>query len=275
MFKLLLILLILSVASAKYLYVPSGKQLHQDCVHNIPSHSFSLVNDPSGKSIVTTADGQVLIFPPCPHAPKQLIHGPAWKAWTQYQNPAKITELYGEWTVPPSPFADDGQILYYWNGVEPSDNSAVLQPVLQWGSTPAGGGEYWGVASWYVSSTNAFYTMIMNVNVGDVVTGHNKILNNGSWVITGGKRGSPQTVSLTYRPPRTDYTYAFQVLEAYDIKECQRNYPRSGNIVFDNIFVFVDGNKVPAIWETMTQDTITCNERAGVASPTEVSISWN
>jgi len=177
--------------------------------------------------------------------------------------------------VPPAPAFDDGQILYYWNGVEPSDNSAVLQPVLQWGSTPAGGGAYWGVASWYVSSINAFFTEIMRVNEGDVVTGDNKILSNGSWVITGGKRVSPQTVSLTYKPPRTDYTYAFQVLEAYDIRQCQKDYPKSGNIVFSNIFVVVDGNKVSAVWEAKTQNPLGCNERAGVASPTQVSISWN
>lgn len=78
---------------------------------------------------------------------------------TQYQNPKKVSLLYGEWAVPPAPPANDGQILYFWNGVEPDDNSAVLQPVLQWGSTPAGGGAYWAVASWYFTlppRSNAF-----------------------------------------------------------------------------------------------------------------------
>ena len=34
--------------------------------------------------------------------------------------------------------------------MEPADTSAVLQPVLQWGVSAAGGGNYWAIASWYL-----------------------------------------------------------------------------------------------------------------------------
>jgi len=258
-----------------YLFVPGGRQIHRECVHSIPSHSFSLLKDPvTGKAIVTTADGQVLAFPSCSHAPKPF-HGPAWKAWTQYQVTNKITALYGEWTVPPAPVSSDGQILYFWNGIEPQDNSAVLQPVLQYGRTPAGGGNFWGMASWYVSNIHAFHTQLLPVNPGDVVTGNNQILGNGSWVITGGIRGSSRTVSFTYQPPSSDYTYAYQVLEAYTITNCISEYPQTGAIVFDNISVSVANSTVTPTWEIMTQQPITCKEHAGVASPTEVSIIWN
>ena len=108
----------------------------------------------------------------CAHPP--LTHGAAWKAYTQYHN-SKGMDLYtASWTVPAQPGSDDGQILYYWPGTEPDDNSFVLQvcvclcvcvsvllddnsfvlqPVLQWGNTPAGGGSWWGLASWFVSAS--------------------------------------------------------------------------------------------------------------------------
>jgi hypothetical protein len=65
-----------------------------------------------------------------PHsvAAQQLTHGPAWKAWTQFNATAAVTRLATTWSVPATPKRNDGQILYYWNGVEPLDNSAVLQP---------------------------------------------------------------------------------------------------------------------------------------------------
>lgn len=54
-----------------------------------------------------------------------------WKTWAQYRNPSLITQLNGIWNTPPLPSRTNSQILYFWNGVEPNDNTAVLQPVLQ------------------------------------------------------------------------------------------------------------------------------------------------
>jgi len=267
------LLLVITIAS-EFQIVPRGKHLHQDCIHRIPSYSFELTKDEiSGNTIIVTAEGKSLTFAPCPN-PADLTHGPAWKAWTEYNNPSKVTALYGEWKVPPPPTTSEAQILYYWNGVEPEDNSAVLQPVLQYGLTPAGGGNYWGLASWYVSDSDAFVTQLMRVNPGDVVQGDNLILSNGSWVITGGKLGTTQTVSLVYKPPSNDYTWAYQVLEAYSVANCQVDYPTTGTIVFENIAVKVNGQSVVPTWNTQTKNP-TCKERAGVMSPTEVSISWN
>jgi len=258
-----------------YKIVPGGRVIHDDCVHNIPSRAFLIENDASsGGFYVLTKEGDRLSFPKCPHDPVPY-HGPAWKAWTQYENPSKITSLYGEWQVPPAPPSYLGQILYFWNGIEPEDNSAVLQPVLQYGQTPAGGGSYWGIASWYVSDTDSFSTQVMSLVPGDIVTGENKYLNNGSWVITGSKKDdTTDFVSFTYTPPSADYTWAYQVLEAYTILNCQADYPNTGKIIFDNIVVEVAGSTVTPTWQIMTKDPL-CNENAGIQSPAQVSIMWN
>lgn len=46
-----------------------------------------------------------------------------------------------------------------------------MQPVLQWGSSAAGGGAYWSAACWYVTQQAAFYTQPFNVNPGDSIVG--------------------------------------------------------------------------------------------------------
>ena len=54
-----------------------------------------------------------------------------------------------------------GQTIFLFNGIEPGDFSHILQPVLQWGPSAAGGGASWSVASWYVGGGNAFHTNLV------------------------------------------------------------------------------------------------------------------
>jgi hypothetical protein len=49
----------------------------------------------------------------------------------------------------------------------------ILQPVLQWGPSAAGGGQYWAVASWYADGQGgtSHYSTLVQVNPGDVLVG--------------------------------------------------------------------------------------------------------
>ena len=91
---------------------------------------------------------------PCPfpfYRGSNDTHGSAWKAWAQASAPSggSVTSLNSTWLVPSAPTnPNGGQVLFWWNGMEPQDTSAVLQPVLQWGPSAAGGGNYWAIASW-------------------------------------------------------------------------------------------------------------------------------
>jgi len=179
--------------------------------------------------------------------------------------------LYGTWTVPAAPVQTDAQTLFYWNGVEPADTSAVLQPVLQWGVSAAGGGNYWAIASWLVSSTHStIVSPLLTVESGDVIEGFNEYLSNGTWVITATVQNKNITTSFSYTP-RQDFTIAYEVLEAYTISECT-DYPKAGVISFDNIKVEAGGDTVTPQWEADTQQPITCQEHAKIVSPTEVQI---
>jgi hypothetical protein len=53
----------------------------------------------------------------------------------------------------------------------PADGSAIIQPVLQWGPSYAGGGPYWTIGSWYVEGGNAAHSGLAQVNVGDRIAG--------------------------------------------------------------------------------------------------------
>lgn len=62
-----------------------------------------------------------------------------------------------------------GGTNYYFPGlVDSSSPNAILQPVLQFGESNAGGGDYWAIASWYVEKNGTTYaTYVSGVNQGD------------------------------------------------------------------------------------------------------------
>jgi hypothetical protein len=49
---------------------------------------------------------------------------------------------------------------------------SIIQPVLQWGSSAAGGGPYWAIASWFVGGAHTVYSELKIVNAGDTILGN-------------------------------------------------------------------------------------------------------
>jgi len=97
--------------------------------------------------------------------------------------------------------------------------------VLQWGPSAAGGGAYWSVASWYVTSGGqAFHTNLVRVNPGDTLI--------GVMTLTG-QSGSQlsyasefEGIANTRLPVQNiaELTGCNETLEAYGIDACG-NYP--------------------------------------------------
>jgi len=264
--------IVVSALPADYVRVPGGKLFHKECVHRVPNGGHVEVD--SQKNTKITADGETTVHPPCPHPViKEPLHGPAWKAWTEFNNTKPITKLTTQWGIPPPPPSYSGQILYYWNGIEPADNSAVLQPVLQYGDTPAGGGQYWAVASWYVSAVTATFSEPATCVGAASVIGDLAIDSSGQWTITS-ICGSKKT-TLTYTPPDKDYTWAYPcVLEAYSVENCATQYPTSNSLAFNNIMLWVENQQVSPTWKPQTKNN-SCNEHATVTSTSQVAILWN
>jgi hypothetical protein len=139
-----------------------------------------------------------------------------------------IASFTTTWTVPPQPPSQDGQLLYLFNGIEPADGSWILQPVLQWGQSPAGGGNSWAVASWFVEAGpngHAFHTTPVQVNTGDTLVGVMTLAGasaNGVFNYESSFDGIPGT-TLPAKSPQ-QLVWCVQTLEAYGIQQCS-DYP--------------------------------------------------
>jgi hypothetical protein len=66
--------------------------------------------------------------------------GDWWIAYAQWDNDTgtPITSFKTTWVVPQAPLSQDGQLVYFFNGLE--NSTRILQPVLQWGNDGIGGG---------------------------------------------------------------------------------------------------------------------------------------
>ena len=101
--------------------------------------------------------------------------------WVEYatwcycpRGPPAIYQFDAYWHVPQPPSGNDGQTIFLFSALQPNGLSSypLAQPVLQWGSAADGGGAYWTVNSWILTSnTNVMYGTIQNVNAGDTIQG--------------------------------------------------------------------------------------------------------
>ena len=251
-----------------YVLVPGG-YMHRSCVH-------AALGSPLEQARLA----------PCAHpflrsrpgAGVNATHGSAWKAWAQFAQggTASVSSLVSTWAVPGDPTGNEnGVTLFWWNGIEPSDTSAVLQPVIQYGSSAAGGGAYWAYSSWYVSSSHGSqFSPLVRIEVGDVVTGSNVVdAATGTWNITSAAPGRKST-TLSFKPVPGSWATAYHVLEAYGITNNCQDYPAVGSVNFTSISLAFNGKRPvsPIAWVPMTQ-TAGCNEHATAsAAGDEVSI---
>ena len=99
--------------------------------------------------------------------------GSGWITYASWTRPAgqHVALFKTAWTVPPPPATQSGQTVFLFNGIQ--NSSMIYQPVLQWGPSAAGGGNYWAVASWYADGQtgHSFYSSLVRVNPGDVLVG--------------------------------------------------------------------------------------------------------
>jgi len=240
------------------------------CVTVIDHYNFE-IHEKGEEIIVKTPTGEIVVQP-CVGETVGAKHGAAWKAWAQYYDNATITRLYGEWEVPQDPPRASAQTLFYWNGVEPQDTSAVLQPVLQYGSSAAGGGKYWAIASWYVSSHGTIVGKLVPVKTGDKILGLLEVDKTGVWTVNATSTESKASAAIRYTPAANQkFSIAYEVLEAYSITTCDQ-YPTVGAVDFKEITVEAGGKSVVPKWDAQTQNPITCKEHAEVVSPSEVKI---
>jgi hypothetical protein len=99
--------------------------------------------------------------------------GSGWIAFASWSNRTRqpVTRFTTTWTVPAAPSTHSDQTIFLFNGIQ--NSTMIYQPVLQWGSSAAGGGNFWAVASWYADGQDgpASFSTLVRVKPGDTLVG--------------------------------------------------------------------------------------------------------
>ncbi|KAF8912186.1 hypothetical protein CPB84DRAFT_1761523 [Gymnopilus junonius] len=157
------------------------------------------------------------------------------------------------------PANTDGQLLYWFNALVPPSDDAILQPVLQYGVSPAGGGPYYSIASWYLINSNVYFSDLIQVQPGQELTGYMVLVStttSGStteyvWAVYfGGYRGTIITIQTTEQ-----LNWAYEALEIYGTQSTA-DLP-SGNTDMSGISVTYENNESPSSlsWTTISDPT--------------------
>ena len=166
----------LKKAHPGWVQVP-GQIIRPDCVHELPKGArVEVVNDKITGDV--TMGGRVIAhYDACSEPgistrpshnqtrPKAALTPGTGNGWVEaVENDVSLGGsdnldwLSGTWIVPPAP-AVSGGLIYLFNGMEPSSQNWIIQPVLQYGNNGYFGGNYWVISSWMVGPNNyAFYS---------------------------------------------------------------------------------------------------------------------
>jgi hypothetical protein len=148
--------------------------------------------------------------------------------------------LIATWTVPPSPKSNDGQVLFFFPGLEDIYNTqSIIQPVLQWN-------QQWSIASWNCCINGVVANSPgVNVSVGDAIYG--SITNTCSagtiscptWNVLSLDLSTGESTTLNDTPSDgQEFNWAFGgVLEPYYVVRCD-DYPSNRQLSFNNIVLF-------------------------------------
>jgi len=204
--------------------------------------------------------------------------GSGWIAYAYWSNGTGTTfrRFTSKWKVPPSPSssADPLQTIFLFNGIQNTGtNFGILQPVLQWGTSAAGGGPSWSIASWYVTSGGqAFHTQLVPVSEGDVLTGTMTLVSSDG--IHFNYLSEFEGVAATKLPVQNiaELTWFNETLEAYAIVDCS-DYPNTTSTPFSDIVLDSAAGPLPLAWTSVSQIS-DCGQHAVSSAPSEVDIIY-
>ena len=123
----------------------------------------------------------------------------------------------------------------------------ILQPVLQWGVSPAGGGAYWSVCNWFVTSEGQyFHDSFIKVNAGDRLQGIVKRIANTDSTYTYSASFMGYREGLDVYNIR-DLGRGYLALETYGVRNCDEN-PADEKLRMVNIQMMIDDIYPPVRW---------------------------
>lgn len=192
--------------------------------------------------------------------------GSGWIVYADWSNNTgkPVSSFATTWAVPPAPATQSGQTIFLFNGIQ--NSTMIYQPVLQWGPSAAGGGNYWAVASWYADGQggHSFYSSLVQVNPGAALV--------GVMTLTG-QSGAAFSYDCKFQGlANTDLpiqnveqlTWCIETLEAYGVTQCS-DYPNTPDTAMTNISLQTGGVSPSLAWAAVNAVT-DCGQQAIVVS---------
>ncbi|WP_158821651.1 hypothetical protein [Granulicella sp. S156] len=217
-----------------------GELIRPECVHEIPNGAKVETVEGKITGDVTVNGALLAHYEPCTEeavatrhpspSENRVAHTPGLNGWVeaaQWDDTNQNVDLiYGNWTVPSNP-SENGGLIYLFNGLEPSVQTYILQPVLQYGSGYAGGGNYWAIASWLVGTNYVFHSPLETVNPGDSLFGYTEVTGTSGSTLDWRVEGEDETTGayswITTSTSGLEWSWAYAaVLEAYGISSCSQ-----------------------------------------------------
>jgi len=169
-----------------------------------------------------------------------------------YEISGPISHYSATWNVPSPPNCKSDQLIYLFIALEGSSilengnsNFHIVQPVLQWGLSPAGGGKYWAICNWHVTNENQFfYDSLIKVNSGAILEGVIELTSSteGQYSYRSYFAGYDMGLQATNLP---ELNTLYAALEAYNVYSCNE-YPADEKVRMKNINIMT-GNTYPKI----------------------------
>jgi hypothetical protein len=237
---------------------------HRSCTYEIPNDA-TVIN-----GVVVRKDGTTYRAPRCPYPPRKTVgSAPIDSGWVEW---SWTTVPYDDWYqdtkvwsfVPKKPTATytSAQAYYALPGIE--NNRYILQPVLQYGYSRAGGGNKWILATWHCNAdgSDCLYSPPIDVQEGDRIFG--EIVFSGCypgyclWTVTATDSSSiPVQYSRgTFSDTASRYfNWAGGVVEVYGLPSC--NYFPPNGIFFASVQLRDPYGPVTPAWSNHVQPNIT------------------
>lgn len=170
--------------------------------------------------------------------------------------------LVGTWSVPLPPSVNDGQLLYFFPGLEDiNDVQTILQPVMAWYQ------DQWTIASWNCCINGVTSNSpLVNVKAGDKIYGSITsscgpgTLSCSTWDVLTVDLTTGKSTILANTPSESQaFNWAFGgVSEPYYVVSC-KDYPQGGSLSFTSLTLF-DENLHPVAkpaWVTAVDQSAT------------------
>ncbi len=247
-----------------------GGYRHPSRVHRV-EHGHAIAHEPdrARPRLVNLATHQTIELAPVePAAAVVPALGSGWITYAFWNNGTghTLTSFATTWVVPDPPSTNHNQTIFLFNGIQNyGANFGILQPVLQWGPSAAGGGAFWSIASWYVTTGgDAFHTNLITVNPGDTLigvmakTGQSGSLFNYSSAFQGINNTTLNVTNIA------ELLWLNETLEAYGVQTCS-DYPNSNPTALRAIAVQTAG-ATPALNWTPVNAVTDCGQHAVVVS---------